>query len=452
MRIVIDGAGEIGSHLAKLLSREGNEITVIDNDDRRLQSISSSADVGVIEGEPTSMRTFREAGVAKCDLFIAVFPYVSQEVNAIAAMFARKMGAKKAVARISMELLDLEARRMLRDAGIDYVFCPEKIAADDIVTQLRHGLSSDTLDFMGGKLQLAKIRIGESSPILDMRLVDFVHEFSVEDASQFRVIAITREDKTLIPRYDTKFRFADVLYVMIRKDGLKKLSSYLGVSDIDVDKVMIVGGGKVGTMAAASLYPDISDMKVIEVDHARCVEVDELLDDDILVVNGDGRNPDFLMEEGVSGYDAFVAVTGNDEANILACVAAKKLGVLRTIAEVENIEYISLAEEMGIDLVVNKKLSSASRIFKMTLSDKARFVRYMSGTKAEVLEYTASKESRITKAALKDIEFPEGAVVGGVIRGSEAVIAVGNTHIEENDHVIVFALPGAVGAVDKLFK
>lgn len=452
MRIVIDGAGEIGSHLAKLLSREGNEITVIDNDDRRLQTISSSADVGVVEGEPTSMRAFREAGVDRCDLFIAVFPYVSQEVNAIAAMFARKMGAKKAVARISMELLDPESRRMLRDAGIDYVFCPEKIASDDIVTQLKHGLSSDTLDFMGGKLQLAKIRIGESSPVLDMRLVDFVHEFSVEDASQFRVIAITREDKTLIPRYDTKFRFADVLYVMIRKDGLKKLSSYLGVSDVDVDKVMIVGGGKVGTMTAASLYPDISDMKVIEVDHARCVEVDELLDDDILVVNGDGRNPDFLMEEGVSGYDAFVAVTGNDEANILACVAAKKLGVLRTIAEVENLEYISLAEEMGIDLVVNKKLSSASRIFKMTLSDKARFVRYMSGTKAEVLEYTASKESRITKAALKDIEFPQGAVVGGVIRGSEAVIAVGNTHIEAYDHVIVFALPGAVGAVDKLFK
>lgn len=452
MRIVIDGAGEIGSHLAKLLSREGNEITVIDNDDRRLQSISSYADVGVVEGEPTSIRTFREAGVDSCDLFIAVFPYVSQEVNAIAAMFARKMGAKKAVARISMELLAPESRRMLRDVGIDYVFCPEKIASDDIVTQLKHGLSSDTLDFMGGKLQLAKIRIGESSPVLDMRLVDFVHEFSVEDASQFRVIAITREDKTLIPRYDTKFRFADVLYVMIRKDGLKKLSSYLGVSDVDVDKVMIVGGGKVGTMTAASLYPDISDMKVIEVDHARCVEVDELLDDDILVVNGDGRNPDFLMEEGVSGYDAFVAVTGNDEANILACVAAKKLGVLRTIAEVENIEYISLAEEMGIDLVVNKKLSSASRIFKMTLSDKARFVRYMSGTKAEVLEYTASRESRITRAALKDIEFPQGAVVGGVIRGSEAIIAVGNTHIEADDHVIVFALPGAVGEVDRLFK
>jgi trk system potassium uptake protein TrkA len=452
MKVVIDGAGEVGSHLAKLLSREGNEVTVMDNDEKRLEAISNTADVGAVEGEPSSIAAMRRAGVDEADLFIAVFPHVNQEVNLIACMFAKKLGAKKVVARIHNDLLGAEPKKMIRETGIDMTFCPEKIASDVIVSHIKRGLNSDTLDFVGGKLQLAVFRMGEESPILDTKLIDFVQEFSVEEASQFRVIAITRDEKTIIPRFDTKFKYGDIVYIMIKKAGLKKLTSYLGVSDIDVDKVMIVGGGTVGTMTAASLFGDVEDIKVIEVNHNRCVEVDEILDDSILVVNGDGRNPDFLVEEGIMSYDAFVAVTGNDEANILACVAAKKFGVPRTIAEVENIEYVSLAEEMGIDLVVNKKLSSASLIFKMTLSDKAKFIRYMSGTKAEVLEYTAAKDSAITRSKLRDIDFPEGAVVGGILRDQEAFIAVGDTVIQDGDRVVVFALPSAIKAVDKMFK
>lgn len=452
MKIVIDGAGEVGSHLAKMLSREGNEVTVIDNDALRLEAMSNAADVGIVESEPSSISGLRQAGVETADLFISVFPYVNQEVNLVSCMFAKRLGAKKAVARIHNNLLGPDPKKFIRELGIDQTFCPEKIASDVIVGHIKRGLNSDTLDFVGGKLQLAVFRMDEDSPILDMKLIDFVHEFSLEDASQFRVIAITRDEATMIPRFDTKFKFGDVVYIMIQKAGLKQLTSFLGVSDVDVKKVMIVGGGTVGTMTAASLFGDIEDIKVVEVDRDRCIEVDEILDDSILVVNGDGRNPDFLVEEGISSYDAFVAVTGNDEANILACVAAKKFGVLRTIAEVENIEYISLAEEMGIDLVVNKKLSAASRIFKMTLSDRAKFIRYMSGTKAEVLEYTAGESSAVTKGALKDLDFPGGAVVGGIIRDTDAFIAVGNTCIRPGDRVVVFSLPDSIKAVDKMFK
>ncbi|MBO8470832.1 MAG: NAD-binding protein, partial [Bacteroidetes bacterium] len=223
-------------------------------------------------------------------------------------------------------------------------------------------------------------------------------------------------------------------------------------SNIEVDKLMILGGGPIGEMVAQQLYRQIDSIKIIELKKDRCVELSEKLGSNVTVVNGDGRDSDMLLEEGIKNYDAFVAVTSNTETNILACVAAKKLGVSRTIAEVENIEYIRLAEEMGVDAVINKKLITAGRIFKFTLSSKVRFIKYMSGTNAEVLEYIVSPGSWITKGMLKDIGFPKNAIIGGVIRGNEAFIAVGDTEIKAYDRVAVFALPQAVKEVDKFFR
>ena len=182
------------------------------------------------------------------------------------------------------------------------------------------------------------------------------------------------------------------------------------------------------------------------------MELSERLPDNVVVVVGDGRNSELLVDEGIKGFDAFLALTGKDEANVLACVSAKKFGVEKTIAEVENIEYIHLAEEMGVDSVINKKLITAGRLFKFTLSGKARLVKYMSGTDAEVLEFTVPPGSAITKAPLKDLSFPKDSVIGGVIRGSESMIAIGSTKIEAYDRVVVFALPHAVKEVDKFFK
>ena len=184
----------------------------------------------------------------------------------------------------------------------------------------------------------------------------------------------------------------------------------------------------------------------------KCLELSERLPDNVIVVNGDGRNSDFLMEEAIKEYDAFVALTNSSETNILACVAAKSLGVARTIAEVENIEYIKLAESMGVDAVINKKLITAGRIFKFTLSNKVRFIKYMSGTNAEVLEFIVAPDTAITKKPLKDMNFPRNAIVGGVIRGNESFIAVGDTQIQAYDRVAVFALPEAVKEVDRFFR
>lgn len=453
MKIVIDGAGEIGSHLAKRLAAEGNHVVVVDSEESRLQNLAMTADVECVHGNPTSLKTLSECGVGKADLFISVFPFVNQEVNIFAAILAKKFGAQKCIARVSdPELLSQEGRRIVKDLDIEMVLCPEKIAADEVVDQLNHCGTTDTLDFAHGKLQIAAFKLGEDSPLLDMKLVEFVRKFPAGDAPEFRVIAISREDKTIIPKFDTSFKYGDLVYVTVKRDGLKVLSEYLGVRELEVSRVMIMGGGSVGKMAALSLSKLVSTVKIVDINRERCIELDETLPESIVIVNGDARNSDFLYDEGIKDFDAFVAVSGNDEANILACVAAKKFGVPHTVAEVENLEYIKLAEDMGVDSVINKKLLTAGRIFKYTLSGRAQFLRYLSGTNAEVVEYTVPKGSAITKAPLSEIRFPENAVIGGVIRGQEAFIAVGSTLIQEGDQVAVFTIPQSVRLIDKFFK
>lgn len=453
MKVVIDGAGEIGSHLAKLLVRDGSEVTVIDADRSRLDALSAAVDIEPLEGDPSSLKSLSDAQVAKADLFIATYPYVDQSINILAAMFAKSLGAKKVVARTkNMELLTSKGRQMLKDLGVDLPFCPEKIISDEISSQLRHSTINDSMDFAKGKLHILAFRLEEESPILDMKLVDFTHQFSREQNSDFRVIAISRDTSTIIPKFDTKFKLGDLVYIIIRKEGVKMLTGYLGVNDVAAEKVMIMGGGTVGAITASLLSSEVQQVKLVEINRERCLKLAGDLPEVVEVVNGDGRNSDFLYEQGLYDYDAFVALTGSDEANILACVAARKFGVNRTIAEVENMEYMRLAEELGVDTVINKKLVTASRIFKLTLSDRAKFVRYMSGTEAEVMEYTAEQGSAITRKTLKDIDFPDDAVIGGYIRAGEGAIAVGSTQIQAGDRVIVFAMPDSAKAVDRLFK
>lgn len=453
MKVVIQGAGAVGSHLAKMLRGEGNDITVIDDDSVRLQNLASSADIYTINGNPTSISVLREADAGKADLFIAVYPSVQQQMNVVGALLAKQLGAGKVIARINdEEYLAPENKLLFKDMGIELMFYPEKIAADEIVDQLRHATFSETMDFAHGRLQIGLFKLDENSPLLDRKLIEFTGELSKEDSGKFRIIAISRGENTIIPKLDTVFQFGDLVFTISKREGIDLLVKYFGKKNITVGKVMIIGGGPMAAMVAEKLAKSGISVKIIESDAERSVKLAEQLSDDIDVVNGDGRDSSFLYEEGISGYDAFVALTGEDETNILSCVIAKKLGVPRTIAEVENFEYSRLAEEMGIDSVINKKLITAGRIFKFTLSGRARFVKYMSGTSAEVIEYTVAPGSAITKKPVKDLGFPTGAIIGGVIRGSEAIIAVGDTLIEPYDRVAIFALPDTLKEIDRFFK
>ena len=455
MKIIIEGAGQVGSHLAKMLSHASNEITVIDEDAERIRKLTSSADVSTVQGPPSSIELLREAGCARADLFIAVNPFQSQSVNVVSALLAKKIGAKRVIARIDDEsYLSPENKLLFKDMGIDMLFYPEKSASDEIVEMLQHSASSESMDFARGKLQLAVFKLDDDSPLLEMSVAEFAKTVkTAEPEADFRIVAISRGGVTIIPRYDTPFKYMDYLYVIARREGIPVLMKYLGKDKIEVRRVLILGGSEIGEMVAGRLAAQkLEDIKIIDIDPARCRQLSEDLPDLVSVACGDVRNSDFLLEEDIKGFQAVLATTGNDEVNILSCVVAKKMGVPRVIAQVENLEYMRLAEEMGVDSVINKKLITAARIFKFTLSDKLRSVRYMSGTDAEVLEYTAAPDSRITKGTLKEIDFPANAIIGGIIRGGESFIAVGHTRIEAYDRVAVFALPDAVKDVDKMFK
>ena len=451
MKIVIAGAGEVGSHLAKMLSSESNEITVIDTNYERLEALKTSADVITIEGNPSAIQTLNQAGVAEADLFIAVNPSESQDVNIVSAMLAKKLGSKKATARINNEeYLSYENKYLFTEMGIDLLFYPEKIAAGEIVDLLKRTASSDSLDFARGKLHMAVFKLEEDSPLIGMNMAEFSN-VAAEAGQQFRVVAISRHNDTIIPKFDTKFKYHDLVFIISKREGMDMLMKYVGKHNIEVNRLMILGGSPIGEMLAKQLAKQLDTIKIIEMNKEKCLDLSEKLPDNVIVVNGDGRNSDMLLEESIRDYDAFVAVTNNTETNILACVAAKRLGVARTIAEVENLEYIKLAESMGVDAVINKKLITAGRIFKFTLSNKVRFIKYMSGTNAEVLEFIVAPDTKITKAPLKDMNFPRNAIIGGVFRGNESYIAVGDTHIQAYDRVAVFALPDAVKEVDKFF-
>ncbi|MCQ2166092.1 MAG: Trk system potassium transporter TrkA [Bacteroidales bacterium] len=452
MKIVIVGAGEVGAHLAKMLSGGAHDITVIDSDAVRLQALSAAADIIAVEGNPVSIEVLKQAEADKADLFIAVYPSSSQNVNVVSALLAKKMGSKKVTARINNEeYLSYDNRYLFTEMGIDLLFYPEKIAAGEILDLLTRTAATDSLDFGRGKLQMAVFKLVDESPIIDMTLQEFAKSAPAGNL-QFRVVAISRNEETFIPKSDTRFKYNDLLFIIAKREGIEPLMQYIGKSNIAVRSVMIMGGSPIGEMVARSLAERGFVVKIIDNDKQRCAQLSESLPDSVMVINGDGRDSDLLVDENIRNFDAFVALTKSSEANILACVAAKKMGMGRTIAQVENLEYISLAEGMGVDAVINKKLITAGRIFKFTLSDKVRFVKYMSGTNAEIIEFIVSPESRITKAALKDLDFPENAIIGGVIRGGDSFIAVGDTKIQAYDRVAVFAMPDSVKEVDKWFK
>ncbi len=445
MKIIVAGAGEVGSHLAKMLSSEFHDIIVIDPDEESLKTINSNLDLLTITGSATSFETLLDAKIKKADLFIAVTH--SEETNITASIIAKKLGAKKTIARVdNYEYIEPENILHFTSLGIDYLMYPERIAAREIVDLLGHAEIFESVDFSEGKLSLYVLKLDENALVINQTLMEVAKEKEIE----FRAVAITRQGQTIIPRGQDQFELNDLVYVVTNKAGIKDVMKYSGKKRIDIKNVMILGGSRIGKRVAKSLE-NRYNIKLIEIDKDKSAKLADYLQN-TLVINGDGRNIDLLVEEGLQNMDTFIAVTGNSETNILSCVLAKKMGVKKTIAEIENIDYIDLGESMGIDTIINKKLITASRIFKFTMSAEVETMKCLTGSDADVLEFVAKADSKITKGKLKDIDFPRDAIVGGIIRGNKAFIAKGNTHINADDRVVVFALPSAVKKLEKFFN
>lgn len=446
MNIIIVGAGEVGTHLATMLAKEYHDVVVIDPDAEMLSQVSAATDVVTFQGSATSISVLKEANIKKADLFIAVAH--SEETNIVSATLAKRLGAKKVIARIDKnEYLQPNNKEIFLNLGIDSLIYPERLAAREVVTLLGQTSSTEFVDFSGGKLSLIVFRLEEDSPVIDYTLLQATKNFNNLD---YRAVAISREGETIIPRGNDQFKYNDLVYVIANQNGIKDMMEHSGKKNIDVNNLMILGGSRIAIHIANELEKSMN-VKLIEVDKEKSQKLAGQFKN-ALVINGDGRNTDLLIEEGLPYMDAFVAVTGNSETNILSCIVAKRMGVKKTIAEIENINYIRLAESIGVDTVINKKLITASRIFRYTMSTDVSTIKCLTGSDAEVLEFIVKPGSPITKGRLKDVSFPKDAIIGGVVRGDSAFIAKGDSEIKPYDRVVVFALPSAINKIGKFFN
>jgi trk system potassium uptake protein TrkA len=442
---VIAGAGEVGTHLARMLSNVGHEVTVIDEDLRKLEGIAALSDVLSVEGDFTTFAVLNKASARKADLFLAV----SQDENAniLAAVLAKQLGVRKAIARIDHnEYLSPGNKEVFINMGVDYLFYPEQMAADEVINLLGHARTSEFVDFSGGKLSLVVFRLDESSPLVDRTLIEATRD---RDHLPYRTVAISRDGTTIIPRGGDSFRVGDTIYVIVRQDALDEVVEFSGKTRITMKNVMILGGSRIGIGVARALQNRVN-VKLVEYNKEKAYRLTELLEK-TLIINQDGRDTEALLDEGLSSLDAFVAVTGRAETNILTAMLAKRMGVKKVVAEVENLDYITLAESMGIDTIINKKRIAASNIFRFTMNTDVQAIKCLTGSEAEVLEFIVKPNSPATRENIRNLNFPPGATIGGIVRGEEVFIGVGDFEIRAYDRVVVFALPDAIPNVGRFF-
>ena len=446
MKIIIAGAGNVGTHLAKLLSREKQDIILMDDDEEKLTALSSNFDLLTVTASPSSISGLKEVGVKEADLFIAVTPDESR--NMTACMLATNLGAKKTVARIdNYEYLLPKNKEFFQKLGVDSLIYPEMLAAKEIVSSMRMSWVRQWWEFCGGALILIGTKMREKAEILNIPLYDLGGP-----NIPYHVVAIKRGTETIIPRGDDVIKLHDIVYFTTTRKYIPYIRKIAGKEDYaDVRNVMIMGGSRIA-VRTAQYVPDYMQVKIVDNDINRCNRLTELLDDKTMIINGDGRDMDLLIEEGLKNTEAFVALTGNSETNILACLAAKRMGVEKTVAEVENIDYIGMAESLDIGTVINKKMIAASHIYQMMLDADVSNVKCLTFANADVAEFTVPAGAKITKHFIKDLGLPKGTTIGGMIRNGEGVLVTGDTLIQPGDHVVVFCLSMMIKKIEKFFN
>ena len=447
MKIIIAGAGEVGFHLAKLLSYESQEITLIDLNKDSLVYAHTHLDIKVIKGDATSISVLKDARILNSDLFISVTS--SETSNITACVLAKQLGAKRTIARISnTEFINHKDEVGFTKFGIDELISPESLAAAEIELLLSQSVFNDTYEFEEGALTMLGLSLSKDAKIINK---------SVRVAAQllsdihFIPIAIQRfgSHLTIIPRGDTIFKDGDRVVFITSKGGDEELCKLTGKKKTEIKDVMILGGGKIGSKTACDLSKNFN-IKLVEKLKDRAFDLAEQLPD-TLVINGDGRNVALLEEENIKDMDAFISVTGNSETNIMSCLVAKSKGIKKTIALVENMDYYELSHSIGVDTLINKKLLAANSIFRYIRRGEVVAMTKLSNMEAELLEFVVKPTSKICDKFIKEIEFPLSAIIGGVIRNEEGFITLGDFKIVSGDRVVVCCLPQSIKKIESYF-
>jgi trk system potassium uptake protein TrkA len=446
MKIIISGAFAIGTYLAKLLSRNNEDITLIDENTERLSKISSDYDLLTYEGYPGSVATLKGAGIEHADLYISVTP--DEALNLNTCMIAKALGAKKTVAKVdNPEYITEESQEFFEGLGVSSLIYPEMLAAKDINNGLKMSWVRQRWDVHEGALVMLGIKVRETCEILNRPLKEIS---GPEDP--YHIVAIKRGDETIIPGGNDEVKLYDLVYFMTTKNYIPYIRKIVGKEHyVDVKNVMIMGGGATAVRAIKTM-PEYMNTKVIEINENRCEFLNERLDDNVLIIHGDGRDISLLKEEGIRNTQALVALTGNAETNILACLTAKRLGVRKTVAMVENTDYVSMAESLDIGTIINKKAIAASHIYQMMLDADVMNVRFLMTANADVAEFCPKAGSKVTTRPVKDLKLPQGVTIGGLVRNNIGMLVSGNTQIQEGDYVMVFCHNTNMKTIGKFFN
>ena len=444
MRIIIAGAGAVGRHLAKLLSREDMDISLIDERQDRLGDLDSTYDLLTKVGSPTSLIDLKGLGVENVDLFIAVTP--SESENITSCLLANELGAKKTLARVdNYEYLIPDNKRIFEKMGLNHLIYPELLAAKEIAASLKTNWMRYHLILCDGALELCVVKVREGAEVIGKKFMSgfFNH-------GHYRIVAIKRGQETIIPGGQDEIMADDMVYAVCTRENKTILREQLGKQKRDIKNIIFFGGSKIAQKTVQNL-PDGLNIKILEADRDLCYHLSEKVNN-ALIINADGSDMAVLKDEGIEDADAFVAVTDNSEANIFACLAAQRFGVKKTIAEVENIDYITMAEGLEIGAVLNKKTIAASYIYQMLLDASVLNVRNLASADAEIVEFMAEEGSRITKGKIRDMRLPADTNIGAIVRAGEGILVNGDTQILQGDQVVVFCKNQVIRQLEKFFK
>jgi trk system K+ uptake protein trkA len=443
MKIIIAGAGEVGTHLAKMLSNEDQDIILLDNDQSRLDIIDSNYNLMTWNGSTSSFESLRDVGIADADLYIAVTPYETRNITSCA--IAKKLGAKKTVARIdNSEFLAPANGSILKSIGADFLIYPENLAAEEIDLALSHNWTRYWGELHNGGLLLIGVKLHGDSPLINRQLKDL--PVTTHD---FHVAAIKRNSETIIPKGNDEILRDDIVYFITTPPFVREVQNLCGKKKRHIKRVLVLGGSRIA-VRFAKLYHDKYHIKIIDMDREQCEMMATALPDCEIVL-GDGRDIEVLRENNIYQHDAFMALTDSSETNILSCLTAKEFGVPKTIADVENLQFLSQAENLNIGTAINKKLLASSHIFKILLDNDESSAKCLALADAEVAELQVRDGAKITKAPVKDLKLPQGMTLAAMVRDDRCSLVSGNSHIRPGDFVVVFCLSGTIHKIEKWF-